>query len=221
MYTTFPEMPLYKIWESSNYQKLNDYDYGYPKRHTQQPKQSNEKSKHKYQVNDMVLDVIEGKVGRIRELLSWPDYLVDSIDSSTGSWICNETHIEPLTEDIDKSESSSSIDDYWEEEPEPPIQYNPYNPLSTKITDITDTGDITISKNTPDLASDGGICITETVNKHDKDIDELIHISAINMQRATDIECRHKDIEQKVEDLEKKQKRISKLSNLALLSKFL
>ena len=87
--------------------------------------------------------------------------------------------------------------------------------------DITDTGDITISRNVVGLANDGGVCITETVNKHDKDIDELIHISDINMQRATDIECRHNDIEQKVEDLEKKQKRISKLSKLALLSKFL
>ena len=221
MYSTFPEMPLYKIWESSNYQKLNDYDYGYPKRHTQQPQRSNEKPKHKYRVNDMVLDVVEGKVGRIRELLSWPDYLVDSIDSSTGSWICNETHIEPLTEDIDKSESSSSIDDYWEEEPEPPIQYNPYNPLSTKITDITDTGDITISKDKVDFINNGGICVTDTINKHDKDIEELTHISNVNMENITDIETKTYDIEHKVIDLEKKQKRISKLSKLALLSRFL
>jgi uncharacterized membrane protein YjjP (DUF1212 family) len=87
--------------------------------------------------------------------------------------------------------------------------------------DITDTGDIMISKNEPDLASDGGICVTDTVNKHDNDIEDLRHISDINMQRVTNIECLHKDIEQKVEDLEKKQRRISKLSKLALLSKFL
>lgn len=213
MYSTFSEMPLYKIWESNNYRKLNDYDYGYPKRHTQQPKQSNEKSKHKYRVNDMVLDVVEGNVGCIRELLSWPNYLVYA---SSGSWICNEAHIEPLANDINESESSLSINDYWEEEQEPPIKYNP---LSTKITDTTDTGDITISKG--DLANDGGIQVTDTVNKHDRDIDELMHISDINMQKTTNIEGKTRDIEQKVEDLEKKQKRISKLSKLALLSRFL
>lgn len=209
MYKTFSGMQDYKIW------RPNGYDYGYPSRSSQQ---SNKKPKHKYRVNDMVLDVVEGKVGRIRELLPWPDYLVDA---SSGSWTCPESYIEPLA-DVDTNEVSSTMNhsDYWEEEQEPPLSIL-YNPLSTRITDITDTGDIMISKDTVDLANDGGICITETVNKHDKDIDELIHISDINMQRATDIECRHKDIEQKAEDLEKKQKRISKLSKLALLSKFL
>lgn len=211
MYNTFSEVQGYKIWES------NGYDYGHPGRSSQQ---SNKKPKHKYRVNDMVLDVIEGKVGRIRELLSWPDYLVDA---PSGSWTCPESYIEPLA-DVDTNEVSPTMNHldyyYWEEEQEPTLSAL-YNPLSTRITDITDTGDITISKNEPDLANDGGICVTEMVNKHNKDIDELIHISDINMQRSTDIECRHKDIEQKVEDLEKKQKRISKLSKLALLSKFL
>ena len=212
MYNTFSEMPLYKIWESNNHWELNDYDYGYPKRHSQQ---SNKKPKHKYQVNDMVLDVVEGKVGCIRELLSWPNYLVYA---SSGSWICNEAHIEPLANDINESESSLSINDYWEEEQEPPIKYNP---LSTKITDTIDTGDITILKDKVDFANDGGIQVTDTVNKHDRDIDELMHISDINMQKTSDIEVKTCDIEQKVEDLEKKQKRISKLSKLALLSRFL
>lgn len=209
MYNTFSGMQDYKIWES------NSYDYGYPSRSS---RQSNKKPKHKYQVNDKVLDVVEGEVGYIRELLSWPDYLVGT---SSESWVCPESHIEPLADD-DTNDVSPTMNhsDYWEEEQEPSPSIL-YNPLSTRIVDITDTGDITISKNEPGLANDGGICITETVNKHDKDIDELIHISDINMQRATDIECRHKDIEQKVEDLEKKQKRISKLSKLALLSKFL
>ena len=172
----------------------------------------------------MVLDVVEGKVGCIRELLSWPDYLVDSVDTSIGSWICNETHIEPLTKDSVKDivkESSSSIDDYWEEEPEPPIQYNPYNPLSTKITDITDTGDITISKDKVDFTNNGGICVIDTVSKHGNDIEELTHISDINMQKTSDIETKTYDIEMKMKDIEKKQKRISKLSKLAFLSRFL
>ena len=217
MYNTFSGVSGYKIWE------LNDYDYGYPKRHLQQPQQSNKKPKHKYQVNDMVLDVVEGKVGCIRELLSWPDYLVDSVDSSIGSWICNETHIEPLTKDSVKDivkESSSSIDDYWKEEQEPAL-CPLYNPLYTKIIDITDTGDITISKDKVDLANDGGICVTDTINKHDKDIEELTHISDINMQKTTNIEVKTCDIERKMKDIEKKQKRISKLSKLALLSRFL
>lgn len=206
MYNTFMGVDGYKIWESSC------FDYGYTSRH---PQQSDKKPKHKYQVNDLVLDVVEGEVGRIRELLSWPDYLVGT---SSESWVCQESHIEPLVDD-EVSPTMNHLD-YWEEkqEPAPSILYNP---LSTRITDITDTGDIMISKDTVDLVNDGGVCITETVNKHNKDIDELICISDINMQRTSDIECRHRDIEQKVEDLEKKQKRISKLSKLALLSKFL
>lgn len=213
MYNTFMEVNGYKMWESNSYDY--GYDYGYPSRSSQQ---SNKKPKHKYQVNDKVLDVVEGEVGYIRELLSWPDYLVGT---SSESWVCSESHIEPLADD-DTNEVSPTMNHlgYWEEE-QKPTPFALYNPLSTKIVDITDTGDIMISKNEPGLANDGGICITETVNKHDKDIDELIHISDINMQRATDIERRHKDIEQKVEDLEKKQKRISKLSKLTLLSKFL
>ena len=209
MYNTFSGVGGYKIWES------NSYDYGYP---SHRPRQSNKKPKHKYQVNDKVLDVVEGEVGYIRELLSWPDYLVGT---SSESWVCSESHIEPLADD-DTNEVSPTMNhlDYWEEEQEPSLSIK-YKTLSTGIVDITDTGDIMISKNEPCLANDSGICITETVNKHDKDIDELIHISDINMQRATDIECHHKDIERKVEDLEKKQKRISKLSKLALLSKFL
>lgn len=210
MYNTFSEMPLYKIWESNNHWVLNDYDYGYPKRHSQQ---SNKKPKHKYQVNDMVLDVVEGKVGCIRELLSWPNYLVYA---SSGSWICNEAHIEPLANDINESESSLSINDYWEEEQEPPIKYNP---LSTKITDTTDTGDITISKG--DLANDGGESTMSSIKRIDNDVEDLKSISDINMQKPSDIETKTYDIEQKVEDLEKKQKRISKLSKLALLSRFL
>ena len=209
MYNTFSELPGYKIWES----KSRDYGYGYPRRH---PQQSNKKPKHKYQVNDMVLDVVEGKVGRIRELLSWPNYLVDA---SSGSWICPESYIEPLADDDMVSPTMNHLD-YWEEEQE----FEPsaiYNPLSTRIDNITDTGDITISKSKPDLANNCGEHVTETVNKHDKDIDELMHISDINMQKTSDIECRHNDIEWKVEDLEKKQKRISKLSKLALLSSFL
>ena len=213
MYNTFMEVNGYKMWESNSYDY--GYDYGYP---GCRPQQSNKKPKHKYRVNDKVLDVVEGEVGYIRELLSWPDYL---IGTSSESWVCQESHIEPLSDD-DTNEVSPTMNhlDYWGEE-QKLAPFALYTPLSTRITDITDTGDIMISKNEPDLANDGGICITETVNKHDKDIDELIHISDINMQRATDIECRHKDIEQKVEDLEKKQKRISKLSKLALLSKFL
>lgn len=212
MYNTFMEVnDVYKMWES------NGYDYGYPRRRSQQ---SNKKPKHKYRVNDMVLDVVEGKVGRIRELLSWPDYLVDT---SSGSWICPESYIEPLTDDdINKVSPTMNHSDYWEEEQEPAPSAL-YNPLSTGISDVTvtDTGDIMISRNKPDLANDGGICVTDTVNKHDNDIEDLRHVSDINMQRVTNIECRHNDIEQKVEDLEKKQKRISKLSKLALLSKFL
>lgn len=214
MYNTFSEMPLYKIWESNNYRGLNDYDYGYPRRHLQQ---SNKKPKHKYQVNDTVLDVVEGKVGRIRELLSWPNYL---IDASSGPWICNEAHIEPLANDIDESESSLSINDYWEEEQEPAPSAL-YNPLSTKITDITDTGDITISKNSVDLANDGGESTTSSIKRIDNDVENLKSISDVNMQKTSDIETKTYDIEQKVEDLEKKQKRISKLSKLALLSRFL
>lgn len=209
MYNTFMGVDGYKIWES------NGYDYGHPRRRSQQ---SNKKPKHKYRVNDMVLDVVEGKVGRIRELLSWPDYLVDA---SSGSWICPESYIEPLTDDdINKVSPTMNHSDYWEEEQEPAPSAL-YNPLSTRIMDITDTGDIMISKDTVDLANDAGICVTDIVNKHDRDIDELMHISDINMQKTSDIECRHRDIEQKMEDLEKKQKRISKLSKLALLSKFL
>ena len=209
MYNTFSGVQGYKIWES------NGYDYGHPRRRSQQ---SNKKPKHKYRVNDIVLDVVEGKVGRIRELLSWPDYLVDA---SSGSWICPESYIKPLTDDdINKVSPTMNHSDYWEEEQEPAPSAL-YNPLSTRIIDITDTGDIMISKDTVDLANDAGICVADTVNKHDKDIDDLRHITDINMQKATDIECRHKDIEQKVDDLEKKQKRISKLSKLALLSKFL
>ena len=215
IYNAFSGIQNYKIWESNN------YDYGHPRRHAQQ---SNKKPKHKYQVNDKVLDVIEGKVGRIRELLTWPNYLVVDSSTPTGLWICNEVHIEPLAEDIDKSESTLSINDYWEEEQEPTLS-TLHKPLSTKIIDITDTGDITgditISKGRVDLANDSGIYVTDTVNKHDRDIDDLRHISDINMQRTTNIECRHNDIEQKVEDLETKQKRISKLSKLALLSRFL
>lgn len=213
MYSTFPGVQGYKIWESNDFWESNNFDYS---RHPKHYQSFDEKPKHKYQVNDSILDVNSGRVGRIRELLTWPNYLVLS---SMGSWICNESHIEPLTEDIDKSESSSSIDDYWEEEPEPPIQYNPYNSLSTKITDITTTGDITISK--VDFADDGAICVTDAVNKHDKDIDELMHISDINMQKTTNIEGKTRDIEQRVWDIEKRQKKISKLSKLALLSRFL
>lgn len=207
MYNTFLGVNGYKIWESSG------FDYGYTSRH---PQQSDKKPKHKYQVNDVVLDVVNGEVGRIRELLSWPDYLVGT---SSESWVCQESHIEPLVDDDEVSQTMNHLD-YWEEEQEPALS-TLYNPLSTKISDITDTGDITISKNNPDLASDGGICITDTVNKHGNDIEELRHISDINMQRVTNIEYHHNDIEQKVEDLERKQKRISKLSKLALLSKFL
>lgn len=213
MYNTFMGVDGYKIWET------NSYDYGHPRR---RPQQSNKKPKHKYRVNDMVFDVVECKVGRIRELLSWPDYLVDA---SSGSWICPESYIEPLTDDdINKVSPTMNHLDYWEEEQEP-VPSALYNPLSTGITDITDTGDIMISKNEPDLANDGGIRggirVVETVDKHDYDIDDLRHVSDINMQKTSDIECRQKDIEQKVEDLEKKQKRISKLSKLALLSRFL
>lgn len=211
MYNIYSEVPGYKIWESTS----RGYDYGYPSRHSHQ---SNKKPKHKYQVNDKVLDVAEGKVGCVRELLSWPDYLVGT---SSESWVCCESNIEPLVDDdINKVSSTMNNLDYWEEEQEPPLS-TLYNPLSTRIADITDTGDIMISKDTVDLANDGGICVTDTVNKHDNDIEDLRHISDINMQRVTNIECRHNDIEQKVEDLEKKQKRISKLSKLALLSKFL
>ena len=213
MYNTFSGVQDYKIWGSNDYNYV--YDYGYPSRSSQQ---SNKKPKHKYQVNDKVLDIVEGEVGYIRELLSWPDYLVGT---SSESWVCSESHIEPLANDnTDEVSPTMNHPSYWEEKQEP-TPFALYNPLSTRIVDITDTGDIMISKNEPCLANDGGICITETVNKHDKDIDELIHISDINMQRTTDIECHHKDIERKVEDLEKKQKRISKLSKLALLSKFL
>lgn len=211
MYNTFSGVQGYKIWES----KSRDYGYGYPSR---RPQQSNKKPKHKYQVNDTVLDVVEGKVGRIRELLSWPDYL---IDASSGSWICPESYIEPLADDdINKVSPTMNHSDYWEEEQEPTPSAL-YNPLSTGIVDITDTGDITISRNKPDLANNCGEHVTETVSKHDNDIEDLRNISDINMQRVTNMECRHSDIEQKVEDLEKKQKRISKLSKLALLSKFL
>jgi hypothetical protein len=211
MYNTFTGVDGYKIWES------NSYDYGYPSR---RPRQSNKKPKHKYQVNDKVLDVVEGEVGYIRELLSWPDYLVGT---SSESWVCSESHIEPLVNDnADEVSPTMNHSDYWEEEQEPSLSIK-YNPLSTGISDVTvtDTGDIMISRNKPDLANDGGICVTDTVNKHDNDIEDLRHVSDINMQRVTNIECRHNDIEQKVEDLEKKQRRISKLSKLALLSKFL
>lgn len=207
MYNKFSGVDGYKIWESS------DFDYRYTSRH---PQQSDKKPKHKYQVNDLILDVVEGEVGRIRELLSWPDYLVGT---SSESWVCQESHIEPLVDDDEVSPTTNHLD-YWEEEQEPALSAL-YNPLSTGISDITDTGDIAISKNKPDLVSDGGICITDTVNKHGNDIEELRHISDINMQRVTNIEYHHNDIEQKVEDLERKQKRISKLSKLALLSKFL
>lgn len=210
MYSTFPGVEGYKIWE------LNNFDYRHPN-HSQSFDEKPEKPKHKYQVNDSILDVNSGRVGRIRELLTWPNYLVLS-STPTGSWICNESHIEPLADDIDESESSLSINDYWQEEQEPPIKYNP---LSTKITDITDTGDITISKNKVDLTNDGGICVIDAVNKHDKDIKELTCISSVNMENIADIETKTYDIERKVEDLEKKQKRISKLSKLALLSRLL
>lgn len=222
MYTTFPGIQGYKIWGS------NEFDYGYPKRHPRRSNEEPKKPKHKYRVNDLILDVIEGKVGRIRELLSWPDYLVVDSSTPTKSWVCRESHIEPLVEDIDESlpESLPFINDLdvsntRETNIEYPEDYNPYNPLSTRITDITDTGDIIISKNEVDLANDAGICVTDTVNRHNKDIDELMHISDVNMQKTSDIETKTYDIEQKVEDLEKKQKRISKLSKLALLSRFL
>jgi len=216
MYTTFPGIQGYKIWGS------NEFDYGYPKRHPRRSNEEPKKPKHKYRVNDLILDVDNDRIGLIRELLTWPNYLIVDSSTPTKSWICNEAHIEPLANDFnDIDESSPSIDDYWEEEQEPPIQYNPYNSLSTKITDITDTGDITISKDKIDLANDSGICVTDTVNKHDKVIDNLMQISDINMQKTSDIETKTHDIEQKVEDLEKKQKRISKLSKLALLGRFL
>lgn len=215
MYTTFPGVEGYKIWESSN------FDYGYPSR---QPRQSNEKPKkpkHKYRVNDLILDVNNDRIGIIRELLIWPNYLIVDSSTPTKSWICNEAHIEPLADDFnDIDKSSPSIDDYWEEEQEPAL-CPLYNPLSTKITDITDTGDITISKKGDDLANDGGICVTDTINKHDKDIEELTYISDINMQKTTNIEVKTHDIEQRMCDIEKRQKKISKLSKLALLSRLL
>lgn len=216
MYTTFPGIQRYKIWES------NEYDYGYPKRHPRRSNEEPKKPKHKYRVNDLILDVDNDRIGLIRELLTWPNYLVVDSSTPTKSWICNEVHIEPLANEFnDIDESLPSIDDYWEEEQEPPIKYNPYNPLSTKIIDITDTGDITISKDKIDLVNDSGICVTDTVNRHNKDIDELMHISDVNMQKTSDIETKTYDIEHKVIDLEKKQKRISKLSKLSLLSRFL
>ena len=228
MYSSFPEMQIYKMWELNNYWGLNDYDYGYPRQHPQQPQQSNKKPKHKYCVNDLILDVDNDRIGLIRELLTWPNYLVVDSSTPTKSWICNEAHIEPLAKDIDESDSlsinESSINDYWEEEQEStlsPTLSTLYTPLSTKITDITDTEDIIISKDGVDLVNDGGICVTDTVNKHDKDIDELRYISDNNMQKTSDIEVKIYDIEQNVTDLEKKQKRISKLSKLALLSRFL
>ena len=217
MYSTFPGVQGYKIWKSNDFWESNNFDYRHPN-HSQSFDEKLEKPKHKYQVNDSILDVNSGRVGRIRELLTWPNYLVLS---SMGSWICNESHIEPLADDIDESSLSiNDINDYWEEEQEPSLS-TLYNPLSTGITDITDTGDITISKNKVDLAKDGGICVIGTVSKHGNDIEELTHISDINMQKISDIEVKTYDIEHKVIDLEKKQKKISKLSKLALLSRFL
>jgi len=208
MYTTFPGIQGYKI-------------YGYPNRRPRRSNEEPKKPKHKYRVNDLILDVDNDRIGLIRGLLTWPNYLIVDSSTPTKSWICNEAHIEPLANDFnDIDESSPSIDDYWEEEQEP-TPFALYSPLSTKITDITDTGDITISKDKIDLANDSGICVTDTVNRHDKNIDELMHISDINMQKTSDIETKTHDIEQKVEDLEKKQKRISKLSKLALLGRFL
>lgn len=218
MYTTFPEIPLYKIWESSNYQKLNDYDYGYPKRHSQQ---SNKKPKHKYQVNDLILDVNNDRVGIIRKLLSWPNYLIVNSSTPTKSWICNEAHIEPLADDFnDIDKSSPSIDDYWEEEQEPTL-CPLYNPLSTKITDITDTEDITISKKGVDLTNDGGESTISSIKRVDDDINDLRCLSDINMQKTINIEVKTHDIEQRMCDIEKRQKKISKLSKLALLSRLL
>lgn len=218
MYTTFPGIHGYKIWESDK------YDYGYPSLRSLRSRRPNEepkKPKHKYRVNDLILDVDNDRIGLIRELLTWPNYLVVDSSTPTKSWICNEAHIEPLANEFnDIVKSSLSIDDYWEEEQEP-APSTLYNPLSTKITDITDTGDITISKDKVDLTNDSGVCVTDTVNRHNKDIDELMHISDINMQKTSDIETKTYDIEHKVIDLEKKQKRISKLSKLALLSRFL
>lgn len=215
MYTTFPGIHGYKIWESDK------YDYGYPSLRSRRSNEEPKKPKHKYRVNDLILDVDNDRIGLIRELLTWPNYLVVDSSTPTKSWICNEAHIEPLANEFnDIVKSSLSIDDYWEEEQEPSPS-TLYNPLSTKITDITDTGDITISKDKVDLANDSGVCVTDTVNRHNKDIDELMHISDINMQKTSDIETKTYDIEHKVIDLEKKQKRISKLSKLALLSRFL
>lgn len=215
MYTTFPGIRGYKIWESDK------YDYGYPSLRSRRPNEEPKKPKHKYRVNDLILDVDNDRIGLIRELLTWPNYLVVDSSTPTKSWICNEAHIEPLANDFnDIDESSPSIDDYWEEEQEPSPS-TLYNPLSTKITDITDTGDITISKDKIDFVNDSGVCVTDTVNRHNKDIDELMHISDINMQKTSDIETKTYDIDHKVIDLEKKQKRISKLSKLALLSRFL
>lgn len=214
MYSTFPGVQGYKIWKSDDLWESNNFDYRHPN-HSQSFDEKPEKPKHKYQVNDSILDVNSGRVGRIRELLTWPNYLVLS---SMGSWICNESHIEPLADDIDESESSLSINDYWAEEQEPPIKYNP---LSTGITDITDTGDITISKNKVDLTNDGGICVIDAVNKHGNDIEELMYITDVNMQKTTNIEGKTYDIERQVHDIEKQQKKISKLSKLALLSRFL
>lgn len=207
MYNPFTGVQGYKIWES------NGYDYGYPR---QQPYQSNKLSKHKYQVNDMVLDVVEGKVGRIRGLLSWPDYFVGT---SSESWISNEAHIEPLTNDevndVNKVTPTMNNLDDWEEEPAQ------YNPLSTRITDITDTGDITISKNGVDLANDGGESTISSIKRIDNDVEDLKSLSDINMQKTADIEVKTHDIEQRVCDIETRQKKISKISKLALLSRFL
>lgn len=219
MYNTFSGIQGYKMWESFDCDY--GYNYKYPSLRSRRSNEEPKKPKHKYRVNDLILDVDNDRIGLIRELLTWPNYLVVNSSTPTKSWICNEAHIEPLANDFnDIDESTPSIDDYWEEKQEPAPSVL-YNPLSTKITDITDTGDITISKDKIDFVDDGGICVTDTVNRHNKDIDELMHISDINMQKTSDIETKTYDIEQKVKDLEKKQKRISKLSKLALLSRFL
>lgn len=206
LYNTFPGLHECDMWNS------NVYEYKYPGRHPHQP---NKKHKHKYQVNDMVLDVVEGKVGLIRELLSWPDYFVGT---SSESWVCHESHIEPLSDDIDEvSPTMNNLDD-WEEEPEQ------YNPLSTGITDritITDTGDITIRKSEDNLVNDGGESTTTSIKRIDNDVEELKCISDINQRNVADIEVKTHDIEQRVYDIEKRQKKISKLSKLSLLSRFL
>lgn len=194
MYNTFPGVHGYKIWESNDFWESNNFDYSRHLKHSQSFDEKPEKPKHKYQVNDSILDINSGRVGRIRELLTWPNYLVDS---SMGSWVCSEAHIEPLQE-------------------EEPARYNP---LSTKITDITTTGDITISKG--DLANDGGESTISSIKRVDDDINDLRCLSDINMQKTTNIEEKTHDIEQQVHDIEKQQKKISKLSKLALLSRFL